>query len=166
VRPLLARCGDRLGVPRVCGSGLAKDRGCGALRPSDCTTASPTACCDKRLRLRLLTARLCRPSVSPPSAVHVFYVTRSVFTVISLVLLWYVVRNTFPVMIVRDSLNKQKRELVYHSSNLLSLSPFFLCRCALCPSRGRSRALLPASSAFDADTLILRRPCSMNGIDT
>jgi len=37
---------------------------------------------------------------------------RCFFTVLSLVLLWYVVRNTFPVMILRDSLNKQKRQLV------------------------------------------------------
>ena len=39
-------------------------------------------------------------------------IARSIFTVVSLVLLWYVVRNTFPVMILRDSLNKEKRLLV------------------------------------------------------
>jgi hypothetical protein len=42
----------------------------------------------------------------------ILYDIRCFFTVFSLALLWYVVRNTFPVMMVRDSLNKQKRALV------------------------------------------------------
>ena len=33
---------------------------------------------------------------------------RGLFTVLSLVLLWYVLRNTFPVLILRDSLNREK----------------------------------------------------------
>ena len=39
-------------------------------------------------------------------------VCRCFFTVLSSVLLWVVMRNTFPVMILRDSLNKEKRQLV------------------------------------------------------